>query len=187
MKIVKANILNGETKLRAGDFLRKMREGLEGRISAFTFASLDTSLVEETWQKRKGNKRTYFKKSISPNLLRFNAKRNSESLKLISEKFEPIPSLSKKRCIKQRKSNKSKTIKRSQKQIIGAIKTVKGINTELSSDDSIFFDNDPKSITFYNHGKFAPVDQIWQKTNVRYLNYLMLKAEFIVMNPKNQI
>ena len=200
MKIVKANILNGETKLKAGDFLRKMREDLEGRISAFTFAfkplsckifkkrkDQDTSLVEETWQKRKGNKRTYFKKRISPNLLRFNAKRNSESLKLISEKFEPIPSLSKKRCIKQRKSNKSKTIKRSQKQIIGAIKIVKGINAELSSDDSIFLDNDSKSITFYNHGKFSPFDQIWQKKNVRYLNYFMLKAGFIVMNPTNQI
>ena len=35
MRILKINILQNQTKLRVGDFLRKTREGLEGRIRAF--------------------------------------------------------------------------------------------------------------------------------------------------------
>ena len=38
MRILKINILQNQTKLRVGDFLRKTREGLEGRIRAFGFA-----------------------------------------------------------------------------------------------------------------------------------------------------
>ena len=36
MKVIKSNILNNETKHRLGDFLRKMREGLEGRTELST-------------------------------------------------------------------------------------------------------------------------------------------------------
>ena len=76
MRILKINILQNQTKLRPGDFLRKIREGLEGRIRAFGFAFeplsskilktkvprkiKDNKLAEEIWQRRKKNKTTYF-------------------------------------------------------------------------------------------------------------------------------
>ena len=70
MRILKINILQNLTKLRPGDFLRKIREGLEGRIRAFGFAFeplsskiltekkvprkiKDNKLTEEIWQRRK--------------------------------------------------------------------------------------------------------------------------------------
>ena len=72
MRILKINILQNQTKLRPGDFLRKIREGLEGRIRAFGFAFeplsskilktkvprkiKDNKLAEEIWQRRKKNK-----------------------------------------------------------------------------------------------------------------------------------
>ena len=37
MRILKSKVLNNECKLRPGDFLRKLRGGLEGRINAFKF------------------------------------------------------------------------------------------------------------------------------------------------------
>ena len=40
MRIVKISILQNETKLRPGDFIRKVREGISGRIKAFDFCIL---------------------------------------------------------------------------------------------------------------------------------------------------
>ena len=39
MRIVKVTILNKESKLRAGDFIRKLREGIVGRIKHFASLS----------------------------------------------------------------------------------------------------------------------------------------------------
>ena len=77
MRILKINILQNQTKLRVGDFLRKTREGLEGRIRAFGFAFeplnskilkpnsipskiKDNTFPEEIWKRRRKNKTTYF-------------------------------------------------------------------------------------------------------------------------------
>ena len=43
MRIVKKNILKDESKLRPGDFIRRMYEGISGRIKAFNFAFLPIS------------------------------------------------------------------------------------------------------------------------------------------------
>ena len=76
MRIVKITILKNESKLRAGDFIRKLREGIVGRIKAFCFAFEPLSArvikrektkkiksddqIEEIWERRK-KKRSYFK------------------------------------------------------------------------------------------------------------------------------
>ena len=82
MRIVKKNILKDETKLRPGDFIRRMYEGISGRIKAFDFAFLpisskvskktktkrkiNDSQVEEIWERRK-SKRSYFKSCQTSN------------------------------------------------------------------------------------------------------------------------
>ena len=38
MKVVKHNILTKEVKLRSAEFIRKIREGIHGRVNAFNFA-----------------------------------------------------------------------------------------------------------------------------------------------------
>ena len=38
MKVVKHNILTKEVKLRPADFIRKIREGIHGRVNTFDFA-----------------------------------------------------------------------------------------------------------------------------------------------------
>ena len=43
MRIVKKNILNDESKLRPGDSIRRMYEGISGRIKAFDFVFLPMS------------------------------------------------------------------------------------------------------------------------------------------------
>ena len=43
MKIVKYNILKNDTELRPGDFIRRIYEGISGRIKAFDFAILPIS------------------------------------------------------------------------------------------------------------------------------------------------
>ena len=40
---MKISILQNETKLRPGDFIRKVREGISGRIKAYNFAFLPIS------------------------------------------------------------------------------------------------------------------------------------------------
>ena len=76
MRIVKITILKNESKLRAGDFIRKLREGIVGRIKAFCFAFeplcarvikrektkkiKSDDQIEEIWERRK-KKRSYFK------------------------------------------------------------------------------------------------------------------------------
>ena len=74
MRIVKITILQNESKLRPGDFIRKIREGIVGRIRAFRFAFeplSDTIIkrrkinfrsddqIEEIWANKK-KKRSYF-------------------------------------------------------------------------------------------------------------------------------
>ena len=107
MRILKLNILRGETKLRPGDFIRKLREGVEGKIVAFEFAFnpltskilttkkgsckiKDNSLAKEIWQRRKKNKINYFMKTNPKNLECIGwIKRLKEDLTLILErKFE---------------------------------------------------------------------------------------------------
>ena len=77
MRIVKISILQNETKLRPGDFIRKVCEGISGRIKAFNFAFLpisnkvfkrikvgkDTKQMEEIWKRSKRSKRSYFSKA----------------------------------------------------------------------------------------------------------------------------
>ena len=189
MRIIKSNILNNETKLRPGDFLRKMREGLEGRIRAFNFAFeplsykvfkrtkdfctfQDTTLVEEIWQKRK-KKCTYFKKNYSQKIsLNFelksdsvqnicNKRYNKQNIEL--KKTEPISKNKKKSITK--KLYKDKISRKNR--VIKSIKTE--FSAEISSNDSIFLDDNPQDVTFYNHGEFCPVDQIWQKAKCKFL------------------
>ena len=102
MRILKKNSHNNENKLRPGDFLRKLRGGLEGRINFFKFGLepmsnkvfkrtkdfctfQDNTLVEEIWQKRKKKKSTYFDQSIPENI-RVNFLHKSEGVKTISDK-----------------------------------------------------------------------------------------------------
>ena len=78
MRIVKISILQNETKLRPGDFIRNVRESISGRIKAFDFAFLplsnklikrikveknDNTQVEEIWKRGKRSKRSYFRKA----------------------------------------------------------------------------------------------------------------------------
>ena len=78
MRIVKKNILNEESKLRPGDFIRRMYDGISRRIKAFEFAFhpisckvmkktkignsriIDDSQIEKNWERRKKS-RGYFK------------------------------------------------------------------------------------------------------------------------------
>ena len=50
MKIVKHNILKDEIKLRPGDFIRKIYEGISGRIKAvdFAFLPISTKVLKRT-------------------------------------------------------------------------------------------------------------------------------------------
>ena len=79
MKVVKHNILTKEVKLRPADFIRKIREGIQGRVNAFDFAFNPISAkiqcrkrpsykkndthIEEIWCRRKNAKRSYFNPS----------------------------------------------------------------------------------------------------------------------------
>ena len=56
MKILKINILQNQTKLRPGDFQRKIRQGLNGRIRAFDFAFEPLSSKILKTNKSKDNK-----------------------------------------------------------------------------------------------------------------------------------
>ena len=77
MRILKINNLQSQTKCMVGDFLRKTREGLEGRIRAFGFAFeplsskilkpksiprkiKDNKLAEEIWQRRREKQNNVF-------------------------------------------------------------------------------------------------------------------------------
>ena len=75
MRILKITILQNESKLRPGDFIRKLREGIVGRIKAFNFAfePLSSKIfkrvkkevenddqIEEVWKKKKHRKQSYF-------------------------------------------------------------------------------------------------------------------------------
>ena len=82
MRILKIDILQNQTKLRVGNFLRKTWEGLEGRIRAFGFAFeplsfkilkskrilskiKDNKLAEEILQRRRKNRTTFLRQIIS--------------------------------------------------------------------------------------------------------------------------
>ena len=89
----KITILKNESKLRARDFIRKLGEGIVGRIKAFCFAFEPLSarfikrektkkmrsddLIEEIWERRK-KKRSYFepRKGIFGDLTDFKRKKN---------------------------------------------------------------------------------------------------------------
>ena len=140
MRILKLNILRGETKLRPGDFIRKLREGVEGRTVAFEFAFdllsskilttkkgsckiKDNSLAKEIWQRRKKNKNNYFvktnpKKSIMYKMYK-TAKggSNSDSGKKVRKaipKLEPLDNLRHKR---EMKSTHSRPVRPTMKKI----------------------------------------------------------------------
>ena len=73
MKVVKHNILTKEVTLKPADFIRKIREGIHGRVNAFEFAFNPISVkiqcrkrpsckktdthIEEIWCRRKKAKR----------------------------------------------------------------------------------------------------------------------------------
>ena len=108
MRIVKKNILKDETKLRPGDFIRRMYEGISGRIKAFEFAFLpisskvlkktktkrkiNDSQVEDIWERRK-SKRSYFKSCQTSNtagfrILKCRREKNSKYHKNIKKRVE---------------------------------------------------------------------------------------------------
>ena len=186
MRILKSNILSNENKLRPGDFLRKLRGGLEGRINAFKFGFepmskkvfkrtkdgctfQDTTLVEEIWQKRTKKKNTYFDKSIPKNIS-LNFLHKSEGVKTISDKINHKQSLECKKTHPNSKIKNKPNIKKVYKDNISTKNRMSNfLSAEISSDDCIFADDNPQDVTFYNHGQFCPVDQIWQKTKCKTL------------------
>ena len=148
MKIVKHNILKDEIKLRPGDFIRKIYEGISGRIKAFDFAFLpistkvlkrtklkmesDNTQIEEIWERRK-RKPSYFK-----------------------TKFSEINTKQKKLT----KPEQKKKIRRGRKFKNTKISEI--ILNDMQSDDSIS-DLVVHDVIFYDHGQFSPVTSDWQR------------------------
>ena len=154
MKIVKHNILKDEIKLRPGDFIRKIYEGISGRIKAFDFAFLpistkvlkrtklkiesDNTQIEEIWERRK-RKRSYFKQC-----------------QLSKTEFSEINTKQKKLT----KPEQKKEIRRGRKFTNTKISEI--ILNDMQSDDSIS-DLVVHDVIFYDHGQFSPVTSDWQR------------------------
>ena len=163
---IKITILKNESKLRAEDFIRKLREGIVGRIKAFCFAFEPLSarvikrektkkmksddLIEEIWERRK-KKRSYFeaRKGIFGDLTDFKRKKKSNKSKLNS---------------KSKINNFSQYLEKPQNTPIQLAKpTIKDVGNSLlikESEDSLSSDD---GITFHFHGKFNPVNSCWQR------------------------
>ena len=151
MRIVKNNILNEESKLRPGDFIRRMYEGISGRIKAFDFAFLpinckvikrtkfennniiDDSQIEEIWERRK--------KSVD---ILNHIKYRKQEVRFHRNVVE---------------KNSPNLIKRIPNTWRLFHQTLKNSN-ELSSDDSIFEISD---IKLHSQGQFCLVDSRWQR------------------------
>ena len=170
MRIVKITILKNESKLRAGDFIRKLREGIVGIIKAFCFVikrektkkMKSDDLIEEIWERRK-KKRSYFepRKGIFGDLTDFKRKNISNKSKLNS---------------KSKINNFSQYLEKPQNAPIQLAKpTIKDVGNSLlikESEDSLSFDD---GITFHFHGKFNPVNSCWQREKCKDLglNYTL--------------
>ena len=195
MRILKINILQNQTKLRVGDFLRKTREGLEGGIRAFGFAFeplsskilkpksipskiKDDKLAEEIWQRRRKNKTTYFATNNSQvtGLLKqkeTNVGRNRK----YTQKAEILQPVGKNLGIQRnpinKKARKSAIRKRSlsslRKKYDSAPLIESLINDEFSSEDSFLLDNTRLEVVYYDHGIFSPVSKIWQREKCKFL------------------
>ena len=137
MRIVKKNNLKEESKLRPGDFIRKMYEGICGRIKVFELAFLpisckvikktkitnkiDDTQIEEIWGKSK-KKRGYFKP--------YQISKKSDSILLKSGQKELFKSHRKNTKFLGKKSS---SIRSGNSQIKQEFRS-----NEISSDDSIF-------------------------------------------------
>ena len=174
MRIVKKNILKDETKLRPGDFIRRMYEGISGRIKAFDFAFLpisskvlkktktkriiNDSQVEEIWERRK-SKCSYFKSCQTSNtagfrILKCRREKNPKyhkdikkgGGKIVTNTMEEISSKSKSVYSRRKQTHKS----------------------ELSNDDNIL---DILEVKFYYQGQFSPVNTLWQRQKCKELMF----------------
>ena len=188
MRILKINILQNQTKLRPGDFLRKIRQGLNGRIRAFDFAfeplsskilkinkisrkSKDNKFAEENWQRRKESKTKYF---MTTNF-KIPKSRNTSNY---TKKAHDVPKPESKVFINKRntihrKDKKSITLRKGRallREIHNPAPAISScIDDELSSDESIVLSNKMQEVSYYNHGEFSPVNQLWQREKCKFL------------------
>ena len=157
MRIVKITILQKQCKLRPGDFIRKLREGIVGRIKAFEFAFNPLSLkvlkrhktqqpkdderIDEMWKKKKP-RQTYFKPGKPMN-----------SNKQVS--------LKKLKNLRHGKLSHLPSIMVASPQVNSKVVT---LYSDLSNDDSI--PDETLSIVDvkpYYHGEFKTVTPSWQR------------------------
>lgn len=157
IKIVKHTILKDEIKLRPGDFIRRIYEGLCGRIKAFDFGFLqisskllkrtkinrekDNTQFEEIWERRK-RKRSYFKQC-----------------QLSKTKFNEISTKQKNLTFKPKRKKKIRRGKPIKKVQISEINS-----NDVQSDDSIFdLVKNSSDVIFHDQGQFSPVTSDWQR------------------------
>ena len=188
MRILKINILQNQTNLRPGDFLRKIRQGLNGRIRAFDFAfeplsskilktnkisrkSKDNKFAEENWKRRKESKTKYF---MTTNFKIPKSRNTSNYTKKAHDVPKPESKVFvNKRNTIHRKDRKSITLRKGRALLLEIHNPVPAISSciddELSSDESILLSNKMQEVTYYNHGEFSPVNQLWQREKYKFL------------------
>ena len=185
MRIVKISILQNETKLRPGDFIRKVREGISGRIKAFDFAFLpisnklikrikvennDNTQVEEIWKRGKRSKRSYFRKAeLSTARSKDNQVRNKG---VSTQNCEGNKKKLRKRRIDCCRIQNDHTC------ILGKNNYLHVESNELSSDDSILVTKSD-DIQTYDHGEFSPVNPSWQKERCKEMMLTFVDGLFM--------